>query len=260
MKKNIYKGKKSERVLILTPNPTEMCGMYQLAKDLAKEFNGTIKTKKDVMGWNYRNYDTVITLLYPMHMHGCEAKQHGLKWICYDQGIPPINKTTFPNFWRRCYMQIFNALNNNTKRGADEYWDVTKRPQKPRWTRKTKLPFLTYHGVQLHLPYAVYLGRTTDYKNFKWLKKKMNEEGIPLVHPVNEDDITIHGLLSNAKMLITASLWEGFGRPVMESEALGVAAVAYNTGSHKKHIKKGICVPMGDEAAFVKAARKIFYS
>ena len=34
------------KTLILTPNKTEMCGMYQLVKDLAKEFNGFVATKQ----------------------------------------------------------------------------------------------------------------------------------------------------------------------------------------------------------------------
>ncbi len=38
------------KTLILTPNKNEMCGMYQLAKDLAKEFDGDIKTKNTI--WN----------------------------------------------------------------------------------------------------------------------------------------------------------------------------------------------------------------
>lgn len=63
------------KTLILTPNKNEMCGMYQLAKDLAKEFDGEIITKKEVkLLKNYREYlnrpkakiyDTIITFLYP---------------------------------------------------------------------------------------------------------------------------------------------------------------------------------------------------
>ena len=59
------------KTLILTPNKTEMCGMYQLAKDSAKEFDGDIKTKKDEIGdLFWVDYDTIITLLYPMHKYG----------------------------------------------------------------------------------------------------------------------------------------------------------------------------------------------
>ena len=110
----------------------------------------------------------------------------------------------------------------------------------------------------MQLPYAIYLGRTTDYKNFRWLKKILDELDIPLVHPRNEDDKIICMLLSYAKLLVTASIWEGYGRPVMEAEALGIPAVAYDTGTHKDHIKKGICVPLGNEDEFKKAVIDIW--
>ena len=89
--------------LILTPNKTEMCGMYQLAKDLAKELDGDIFYKKSFkLYWRnvyFVSYDKVITLLYPMHWYGSKLKEIGLKWICYDQKIPPVTKLYFPNFF-----------------------------------------------------------------------------------------------------------------------------------------------------------------
>ena len=254
------------RTLILTPNKNLQCGMYQLAQDLAKEFDGDIKTLKynnsiyklypfmdkfdvhlKIDKFNVeKQYDDVITLFYPMHLFGRSLKEAGLKWICYDQGIPPITKTYFPNFWRRQYMKIFNKLDTWSMKGADEYWDVTEREQKSRWDEKSKLGVKIIHSVlgESDEPYAIYLGRTTDYKNFDWLKSIMEEFGIALVHPQNMNDNEIWQLLSNAKMLVTASLWEGYGRGVSESEYLGVPAVAYDVGTHRRHIKKGICVPL----------------
>ena len=189
--------------LILIPNKNEMCGMYQLAKDLAKEFDGNVITRGD--GIDYTNVGTIITFMYPMHYYGKQAKKlfgEEIKWICYNQGIPPIIKTYFPNFWRRQAMRYIKWRNNATMQGADEYWDVTEREQKPRWTKKADL------GLGFS-DYALYLGRTTDYKNFEWLQKTMKELNIPLYHPENVSDKVIHHYLSNAKLLVTASIWEG---------------------------------------------------
>ncbi len=244
------------KTLILTPNKNLVCGMYQLSKDLAKEFDGDIGFKDEII--HYTEYDQVITLFYPMHNFGKDAKRHGAKWICYNQGIPPVTEIYFPNFWRRSYMQIFTWLNNRSMKGADEYWDVTEREQKPRWTEKSDMSVNLLHSVlgEVEEPYAIYLGRTTDYKNFEWLTKIMEEFEIALVHPENLPDEHVHALLSNAKMYVTASLWEGYGRPVHESENLGVPAVSYDVGAHKRHTKKGICVPL--DINNMKASEELF--
>ena len=247
------------KTLILTPNRRLNCGMYQLAKDLAKEFDGEVKTKKDKLLYEdlYNNeYKQVITLMYPMHKHGKHLKEnYGIKWICYDQKIPSITKTYFPNFWRRQVMRYINWRNNVTMQGADEYWDVTEREQKPRWTEKTtkeifNFPVGTYnkHFAQYRLTeekweYALYVGRKTDYKNFEWLWKTMDELKIPfIIPPENCSDEEIHTYYSHAKMFVTASIWEGYGRPVMEAESLGIPAVSFDTDAHKRNTKLGICV------------------
>ena len=228
--------------------------MYQLSKDLAKEFDGDVGTLKhrnqikhldlptrddiivDGKELNVSKYKQVITLIYPMHWLGRKYKRRGLHWICYDQKTPPAEKQYFPNFLRRQYMKVFNRLNAWGIRGADEYWDVTEREQKPRWTKRSneKVPNV----------YAIYLGRKTDYKNYDWLFDILNELKIPLLTSLYWDDKQVYKYLSNAKLLVTASIWEGYGRPVHEAEALYIPAVAYDVGSHKRHIKKGICVPL----------------
>ena len=258
------------KTLILTPNKNEMCGMYQLAKDLAKEFDGDISTRKDYYDLAYQYdrtkiYDQVITFLYPMHKIGKKLQRHGVKWICYDQKTPPATKLYFPNFWRRQAMKYINWRNNQTMQGADEYWDVTEREQKPRWTKKRGLRFLQFEDVDLEKPYIIYIGRTTDYKNYEWLKQIMNKLNIPLIHPEKVSDDLLCEYLSNAKILITASLWEGYGRPVMEAEALGIPAVSYDVGAHKRNTKKGICVPVDiqkgifvDEEAFKEAIIEVW--
>ena len=256
------------KTLILTPNSQMNCGMFQLAQDLAKEFDGDIKFKGDFNAFTdynqWEKYEIVITLLYPMHGWGKDYKvnsTHQVKLICYDQKIPPVTKTYFPNFWRRQAMRYINWRNNATMQGADEYWDVTEREQKPRWTKK----HTDFRGFDTAKPYALYLGRKTDYKNFNWLQKTMQELNISLLffdEPHNDD--WVHYYLSNAKMLVTASLWEGYGRTPQEAEVLGIPAVAYDVGAHKRHIKKGICVHLDidnievSEALFKEAVLKIW--
>lgn len=241
------------------------------------------------------NYKEVITFIYPMHLFGEMAKGAEIKWKIFDQLTPPATKFFFPNFLRRQYMKIFNWLDERSKskhKGWDSYTSVLVEKQKPRYKTKckddifcechlshkpnvnpnvccevcrTKIPLskeiiIKYFkkGIDLTKQYSINTGRTTDYKNFNKLKDLMSELKIPLVHPENEPDKVIHALLSNAKMFVSMSLWEGFGRGVMEMEALDESAIAYDVGTHKKHIKKGICVPLGDEKAFKEAIIKVW--
>ncbi|MEK6883413.1 MAG: hypothetical protein AABY22_27545, partial [Nanoarchaeota archaeon] len=105
----------------MTPYKKINCGMYQLAKDLAKEFDGDIMFKNsDFENVDFGVYDEIITLMYPMHYYGKMLKFNHVKWICYNQGIPPVTKTYFPNFWRRQSMRYINWRNNSTMKGADE--------------------------------------------------------------------------------------------------------------------------------------------
>ena len=86
----------------------------------------------------------------------------------------------------------------------------------------------------------------------------MIELDIPLYHPENEPDYVIHRWLSGAYMLVTASLWEGYGRPVMEAQSLGIPVVCYDVGVHKKLVTNGIVVPVGNEQLFKEAIIKIW--
>ena len=196
------------KTLILTPNANKMCGMYQLAKDLAKEFNADIRTRDNYLP--IADYDTLITFLHPMHELGRKAKEMGKKWICYDQQVPPATKQNYPNFFRRQYHRLFAWINTRSMRGADEYWELSEREQKPKWTEKKK----TLRRVDIEM-FGIYLGRRTDYKNFNWLEKTMADLNIPFRYSNNWTDDEIYGWLSDAKMLVSASLWEGYGRPVM---------------------------------------------
>lgn len=252
--------------LILTPNKDEMCGMYKVAKTL----KGDIEThpyrsplmkllfpkdrrlsEPNIMEFKY--YDEVITLLYPMHLLGKEAKKQGVKWIVYDQEVPPAK--LFKSFWKRQYIKLFKNLNNRSMKGADEYWKLSEIEQKPLFNGKVKLIDYT------DKVFAIYIGRDEGYKNVKWLKNTCKELGIELMYPQGVSDELIHGLLSNATLLVTASVWEGYGRPVMEAQALGIPVVCFDTGVHKKLVKKGFVVPNHNFNMFkekVKEAWRIY--
>lgn len=244
---------------IITPNENQMCGMFQLAKDLAVEFNGKVLTKDTIYPFWTKDFKQVITLLYPVHQYGKIGKSRGLKWICYDQEVPEPNKLHFPNFFRRQYMKWFSWVNQRSKKGADDYWELSQRKQKPRWTipkiftDKQKEKFATGFA-----DYAIYIGRTTDYKNYDWLEKIMKELYIPLIHPIDADDNLLCYLLSNAKLFVTASIWEGYGRSVMEAQALGITTVCFDTGVHKRLVKKGFVIPNGNFKMFKDKVKEVW--
>ena len=251
------------KALILTPYRNEMCGMYQLAKDLRKEFNGNIMAKgENTFLIKYKGYTHVITFLYPMHTVGKKiAKDLGISWICYDQKVPPANKSNFPNFFRRQYIKWFYLANERSKKGADEYWELSERQQKPRFFERKGLTKEAKQFIidqNINDDYAIYLGRTTDYKNFDWLQKTMQKLKIPLIHPKNTDDATIHILLSNAKMLVTASTWEGYGRPCNEAQALNIPVVCFDVGVHKKLVKNGFVIPNYDFKLFEEKTKELW--
>ena len=247
--------------------------MYHLAKDMEGNI-GVLRFSNPLYrlfplldllrGFNFRQYSRIITFIYPMHLFGRTAQKQGIRWVCYDQKVPEPHY--FKNFWRRQYIRLFRALNDRSMKGADEYRELSEIPQKPRWTAKfkaihhsSKALCINKYGVVLGEDhYALYLGRTTDYKNFGWLQNTMNDLKIHLVHPKNESDNTIWELLSNAKMLVTASLWEGYGRGPMEAQALGIPVVCYDVGNHKQLVKNGFVVPVGNEKEFIQAIIKVW--
>ena len=257
--------------LILTPNKEKVCGMYQIAKDLNGDI-ATLKIKSPLYhlfplldSFNFKDYDEVITLIYPMHLFGRRAKKKGKKWICYDMKVPEPKH--FKGFWRRQYISLFYKLNEWSKKGANEYWDLSEFHPKPRYTKKKGLTeelrvwIKSRYGLD-DLNYAIYIGRITDYKNYDWLKGTMKELKIPLVYPKDimemvriPTDDDIHRLLSNAKILVTASEWEGDGRPVMEAQALGIPVVCFDVGTHKKNVKKGDVIENGNFKLFKEIVR-----
>lgn len=240
--------------LILTPTRKNNCGMFNLAKNLDGDiftlmFSNPVYRLFPVFDfyrfWKVmlKGYDEIITFIYPMHLFGRQAKSAHVKWIVYDQKIPPAR--LFKNFFRRQYIKLFTFMNNWSQLGASNYWELSEIEQELTTTRRKK-------------HYAIYLGRTEGYKNFTWLKATMKRLGIPLEHPVNDSDDLVFAKLSNAKLLVTASEWEGYGRPVAEAQIMGIPTVCFDTGTHKQHCTHGIVVENGNKYKFEQAIIKLW--
>ena len=56
---------------------------------------------------------------------------------------------------------------------------------------------------------------------------------------------------------VTASMWEGFDIPIVEANAVGKPAVAFDVGSHPEVLKKGTLVEAGNVEEFAAAVAKI---
>lgn len=62
---------------------------------------------------------------------------------------------------------------------------------------------------------------------------------------------------SACDIYVTASLWEGFDLPVAEVQECGKKVVAFDVGSHKEVVKKGLLVKKGDVGSFAKSIVKL---
>ena len=56
---------------------------------------------------------------------------------------------------------------------------------------------------------------------------------------------------------VTCSMWEGFDIPIVEANAVGKPAVAFDVGSHREVLKKGILVKAGDVNEFAASVFKV---
>ena len=82
------------------------------------------------------------------------------------------------------------------------------------------------------------------------------ELGINFIASDNWTDEEVHKYLSNAKMLVTASEWEGYGRPVMEAQALGIPVVCFDVGTHKQNVKNGAVIENGNFELFKETVKE----
>lgn len=71
------------------------------------------------------------------------------------------------------------------------------------------------------------------------------------------DDTEIPYYYAAADVYVTCSLWEGFDIPIAEAAAVGKPSVAFDIGSHKEVLKKGVLVKENDLEAFKDAVVKL---
>ncbi|MBU0980239.1 MAG: glycosyltransferase family 4 protein [Nanoarchaeota archaeon] len=87
--------------------------------------------------------------------------------------------------------------------------------------------------------------------------KRMADEGVIFTGFVADEKLP--GLYGACSLYTTASLWEGYDIPVVEAQACGKKVVAFDAGSHKEVVKKGLLVKSGDVEGFSKAIVRLLH-
>lgn len=102
----------------------------------------------------------------------------------------------------------------------------------------------------------VVVGKHTFPKYSKQLQKTASETGgVVFTGFVADDELPAY--YGTCDAYVTCSLWEGFNIPIVEANACGKPAVAFNVGSHPEVLKKGILVEAGDIEGFADAVAKL---
>ena len=97
------------------------------------------------------------------------------------------------------------------------------------------------------------VGKETFKDYFKKLLS-MADEDIIFTGEVDNKDLPAYYAVSD--VYVTASSDEGFNLPAVEAQACGKPVVAFDVGSHKEVVKKGILVPEGDIKGFTTAMNR----
>lgn len=110
--------------------------------------------------------------------------------------------------------------------------------------------------VQKTYPKAklVIVGKHT-FSSYSKKLRKMASGNVIFKGFVADKDLSAY--YSACDVYTTASLWEGFDMPVAEANFMGKPVVAFDAGSHKEVLKKGILVPKGDVKKFAEAIIEI---
>ncbi len=170
-------------------------------------------------------------------------------------------------------------LKKNSRTGSVEYVTIDKkRFNKGVDGSAVKKKF------SLAYPALLYVGRISPHKNvhgliaaFKLVKghfpaakllivgKQTFPSYIEELKKIADGDVIFTGFVPDeelpqyyaaADLYVTASLWEGFDIPAVEAQACGKKVVAFDIGSHKEVIKKGILVKGLAEKALADAIIK----
>ncbi len=102
----------------------------------------------------------------------------------------------------------------------------------------------------------VIVGKHTFPKYSEQLQKKAAEiGGVTFTGYVPDDDLPAYYSICDA--YVTASMWEGFGMPIVEANACGKPAVAFDVGSQPEVLKNGKLVEAGNVKEFADAVTNI---
>ena len=105
----------------------------------------------------------------------------------------------------------------------------------------------------------VIVGKHTFKEYSEQLRKSAAEiGGVVFAGYVPDEDLP--GYYGASDVYVTASMWEGFNIPIVESNACGKPAVAFRIGSHPEVLKEGTLVEPGDVKEFAQAVIKTLHA
>jgi 1,2-diacylglycerol 3-alpha-glucosyltransferase len=97
-------------------------------------------------------------------------------------------------------------------------------------------------------------GKPTFRKYYEKLRKMSNRN---IIFPGFISDKELPQYYAAADVYVTASLWEGYDMPLVEAQAVGKPAVAFDAGAHREVLRKGRLVRKGDVKGFANAIAKV---
>ncbi|MBI3037318.1 glycosyltransferase family 4 protein [Candidatus Woesearchaeota archaeon] len=163
----------------------------------------------------------------------------------------------------------------------------TKRFNKNTAAKYKKKAVAVAKRYRLTKPVLLYVGRISPHKGvhllldaFKIIKKKMPAATLVVVgkHTFPKysgqlqkmaseiGGVVFAGFVADEELpayygacdaYVTCSMWEGFDIPIVEANAVGKPAVAFNIGSHPEVLKKGTLVAAGNVQEFAAAVIKL---
>ncbi|MBU0628886.1 MAG: glycosyltransferase family 4 protein [Nanoarchaeota archaeon] len=245
-----------------------------------------------------KNYDLIISHLYPMNILACSAKRKNkkLKYIYHNAGVGITDEYSL---FEKLYLKIFNFLTNSTIRNADEVISISnflRQELKKETGIDSKVEYVHVDKKRFHNkidskkirkryniknePVLLYVGRISPHKgihllieSFKIVQKEYPKSKLIIagkhtfpnytkkLKKLSNKNVIFTGFIDDKELpyyyaacdiYTTASLWEGFDIPVVESNLTGKPAVAFDVGSHKEVLKKGILVKANDTKAFAE--------
>ncbi len=100
----------------------------------------------------------------------------------------------------------------------------------------------------------IIVGKHT-FGNYSKELKSLSEPSVIFAGYVPDEELPYY--YGACDLYATCSLWEGFDIPVVEAQACGKQALAFDAGSHKEVVKKGALVETGNVQKFAEEAIKL---